>query len=61
MELRSVEELMDLLYACRGSWADPGPGKGRVDLHQHALQTAASWSWSSHGTPVSGLSTDGPS
>ncbi|MCI3245953.1 inositol oxygenase [Streptomyces spinosisporus] len=41
MELRSVEELMDLLYACRGSWADPGPGKGRVDLHQHALQTAA--------------------
>ncbi|PTM93817.1 hypothetical protein [Streptomyces sp. VMFN-G11Ma] len=41
MELRSVEELMDLLYACRGSWDPPGPGKDRVDLHQHALQTAA--------------------
>lgn len=41
MELRSVEELMDLLYACRGTWDAPGPGKTRVDLHQHALQTAA--------------------
>jgi hypothetical protein len=41
MELRSVEELMDLLYACRGSWESPGPRRDRVDLHQHALQTAA--------------------
>jgi hypothetical protein len=41
MELRSVEELMDLLYACRGTWDAPGVGGGRVDLHQHALQTAA--------------------
>ncbi|MFR0355779.1 hypothetical protein [Streptomyces sediminimaris] len=41
MQLRSVEELMDLLYACRGSWDAPGPRRGRVDLHQHALQTAA--------------------
>jgi hypothetical protein len=41
MELRSVEELMDLLYACRGSWDAPGPRQGRVDLHQHALRTAA--------------------
>ncbi len=41
MELRSVEELMDLLYACRGTWDAPGLGGARVDLHQHALQTAA--------------------
>lgn len=41
MRLRSVEELMDLLYACRGSWDAPGRHRGRVDLHQHALQTAA--------------------
>ncbi|MFJ7074166.1 hypothetical protein [Streptomyces sp. NPDC098781] len=41
MELRSVEELMDLLYACRGSRDAPGLGNARVDLHQHALQTAA--------------------
>ncbi|WP_395574660.1 hypothetical protein [Streptomyces sp. BK79] len=40
MELRSVEELMDLLYACRGERyaADRG---GAVDLHGHALRTAA--------------------
>ncbi|MEU9734576.1 hypothetical protein [Streptomyces sp. NPDC048002] len=38
MELRSVEELMDLLYACRGTRS--GPGRG-TDLHQHALRTAA--------------------
>ncbi|NEA67747.1 hypothetical protein [Streptomyces sp. SID12488] len=44
MELRGVEELMDLLHACRGT---PGHGGGPVgpvgpvDLHQHALQTAA--------------------
>ncbi|MEV0170491.1 hypothetical protein AB0I00_05095 [Streptomyces sp. NPDC050803] len=41
MELRSVEELMDLLYACRGAWDTSGPGGTRVDLHQHALRTAA--------------------
>ncbi|MFQ6147020.1 hypothetical protein ACLMNJ_28770 [Streptomyces seoulensis] len=41
MELRSVEELMDLLYACRG--ARPAPaGHGRTaDAHEHALRTAA--------------------
>jgi predicted HD phosphohydrolase len=41
MELRSVEELMDLLYACRGTRDTPGLGRTGVDLHQHALQTAA--------------------
>lgn len=52
MELRSVEELMDLLHACRGAWDTPDlpiPGLARagdpigdpVDLHDHALQTAA--------------------
>ncbi|MBD0839774.1 MULTISPECIES: hypothetical protein [unclassified Streptomyces] len=40
MELRSVEELMDLLYACRGTW-DTSGGGARVELHQHALRTAA--------------------
>ncbi|MFF9313980.1 hypothetical protein ACF1BS_24115 [Streptomyces sp. NPDC014748] len=41
MELRSVEELMDLLYACRGAALAPaGPGR-RVDAHEHALRTAA--------------------
>ncbi|MFF1548204.1 hypothetical protein [Streptomyces sp. NPDC058291] len=41
MELRSVEELMDLLYACRGvrdTAHGPAPG---ADLHDHALRTAA--------------------
>ncbi|MFF0163518.1 hypothetical protein ACFYRY_39230 [Streptomyces sp. NPDC005263] len=42
MELRGVEELMDLLYACRGAFGGPGfPGDRPVDLHQHALRTAA--------------------
>ncbi|MGV9279643.1 hypothetical protein [Streptomyces sp. NPDC003730] len=45
MELRSVEELMDLLYACRGgrAAAEPGggPGDGAGDAHGHALRTAA--------------------
>ncbi|WSQ07465.1 hypothetical protein OG604_06750 [Streptomyces sp. NBC_01231] len=42
MELRGVEELMDLLYACRGTFGAPGfPGGTPVDLHQHALRTAA--------------------
>ncbi|CAL9658483.1 hypothetical protein [Streptomyces sp. enrichment culture] len=44
MELRSVEELMDLLYACRGerSGQEYGSGgRGGPDLHGHALRTAA--------------------
>ncbi|MCX5088464.1 inositol oxygenase [Streptomyces sp. NBC_00365] len=41
MELRGVEELMDLLHACRGARDTPGRCGGRVDLHDHALQTAA--------------------
>ena len=41
MELRSVEELMDLLNACRGTRDAPDLDRTRVDLHQHALQTAA--------------------
>jgi hypothetical protein len=40
MELRSVEELMDLLYACRGERLTADRG-GAVDLHGHALRTAA--------------------
>ncbi|KOT94904.1 MULTISPECIES: hypothetical protein [Streptomyces] len=38
MELRSVEELMDLLYACRGE--QPG-GEEAGDPCGHALRTAA--------------------
>ncbi|MEV5905717.1 hypothetical protein [Streptomyces sp. NPDC052127] len=41
MELRSVEELMDLLYACRGVRDTPDRGAPGVDLHDHALRTAA--------------------
>ncbi|NEC88698.1 inositol oxygenase family protein [Streptomyces sp. SID12501] len=41
MELRGVEELMDLLNACRGIPEHGGGQVGPVDLHQHALQTAA--------------------
>ncbi|WP_328875292.1 hypothetical protein OHT76_37380 [Streptomyces sp. NBC_00287] len=41
MELRSVEELMDLLYACRGARPAPGRTGAGTDLHQHALRTAA--------------------
>ncbi|GGW97540.1 hypothetical protein [Streptomyces lomondensis] len=41
MELRSVEELMDLLYACRGTRDVPGRDGPPVDLHDHALRTAA--------------------
>ncbi|MET7985845.1 MULTISPECIES: metal-dependent phosphohydrolase [unclassified Streptomyces] len=53
MELRSVEELMDLLHACRGVRDTPELSRSRfrpnggtpagdpVDLHDHALQTAA--------------------
>ncbi|MFB7652862.1 MULTISPECIES: hypothetical protein [unclassified Streptomyces] len=40
MELRSVEELMDLLYACRGERSGEYGGE-TVDLHGHALRTAA--------------------
>ncbi|MEU8590841.1 metal-dependent phosphohydrolase [Streptomyces sp. NPDC048664] len=39
MELRSVEELMDLLHACR-TRSDPGGGDP-FDPHEHALRTAA--------------------
>ncbi|MFD9391969.1 inositol oxygenase family protein [Streptomyces sp. NPDC060000] len=41
MQLRSVEELMDLLYACRGVRDTTDRGEPGVDLHDHALQTAA--------------------
>ncbi|MGX4688351.1 hypothetical protein [Streptomyces sp. JNUCC 63] len=41
MELRSVEGLMDLLYACRGAVTAPGGYGGGVDAHDHALRTAA--------------------
>ncbi|MGW0711273.1 hypothetical protein ACWD4G_35840 [Streptomyces sp. NPDC002643] len=52
MELRSVEELMDLLHACRGGADTPDRHRDapdgrssravvRVDPHEHALQTAA--------------------
>ncbi|CAL9655298.1 hypothetical protein SUDANB176_06768 [Streptomyces sp. enrichment culture] len=42
MELRTVEELMDLLYACRGTREVPeGRGGTPVDAHDHALRTAA--------------------
>lgn len=41
MELRGVEELMDLLYACRGVRDAPHGSPGGVDLHDHALRTAA--------------------
>ena len=41
MELRSVEELMDLLHACRGTPDHADHGSAPGDLHAHALQTAA--------------------
>ncbi|MFD8522532.1 hypothetical protein [Streptomyces capillispiralis] len=41
MELRTVEELMDLLYACRGTRDVRGGGDGPDDAHGHALRTAA--------------------
>jgi hypothetical protein len=41
MELRSVEALMDLLYACRGTVTAPDGCGGGVDAHEHALRTAA--------------------
>ncbi|MFC9459335.1 inositol oxygenase family protein [Streptomyces sp. NPDC056983] len=41
VELRGVDELMDLLHACRGAWDTPNRSGDPVDLHDHALQTAA--------------------
>ncbi|WP_077796462.1 hypothetical protein [Streptomyces sp. JHA26] len=41
MELRSVEELMDLLSACRGAWPSAGHDGGPADPYGHALRTAA--------------------
>lgn len=41
MELRSVEELMDLLQACRCARNTAGGNMEPVDLYEHALQTAA--------------------
>ncbi|GAA0909763.1 hypothetical protein [Streptomyces thermoalcalitolerans] len=41
MELRSVEALMNLLYACRGTVTAPDGHGGGVDAHEHALRTAA--------------------
>ncbi|MFD7705445.1 hypothetical protein [Streptomyces caelestis] len=41
MELRTVEELMDLLYACRGARDEEGRGGAPADAHDHALRTAA--------------------
>ncbi|CAL9638758.1 hypothetical protein SUDANB108_06311 [Streptomyces sp. enrichment culture] len=41
MELRSVEELMDLLYACRDARAVPEHGGPPADPLEHALRTAA--------------------
>ena len=41
MEPRSVEELMDLLYACRVERPVAGCGSGPVDPYGHALRTAA--------------------
>lgn len=41
MELRGVDDLMELLHACRGAWDTPDRSGDPVDLHDHALQTAA--------------------
>ncbi|GAA2300153.1 metal-dependent phosphohydrolase [Streptomyces kunmingensis] len=41
VELRTVEELMAALRACRGVWDTPDRSGDPVDLHDHALQTAA--------------------
>ncbi|MET8830691.1 metal-dependent phosphohydrolase [Streptomyces sp. NPDC004610] len=41
MELRSVDELMDLLHACRGARDTPDGTGDPVDPHDHALRTAA--------------------
>ncbi|MFD8570649.1 inositol oxygenase family protein [Streptomyces sp. NPDC057694] len=39
--LRTVDELMAALHACRGAWDTPDRSGDPVDLHDHALQTAA--------------------
>lgn len=41
MELRSVDELMDLLHACRGVYRVVVSGGRPMDVHEHALLTAA--------------------
>ncbi|MFD3694930.1 HD domain-containing protein [Streptomyces sp. NPDC058646] len=41
MEVGCVEELMELLHACRGAWDTPDRSGDPVDLHDHGLQTAA--------------------
>jgi predicted HD phosphohydrolase len=41
MAAHSVDELMNLLHACRGAWDTPDRTGDPVDLHDHALQTAA--------------------
>ncbi|MFI0235926.1 HD domain-containing protein [Streptomyces sp. NPDC016845] len=41
VELRTVGELMAALHACRGAWDTPDRSGDPVDLHDHALQTAA--------------------
>lgn len=41
MAANSVDELMDLLHACQGAWDTPDRSGDPVDLHDHALQTAA--------------------
>ncbi|MBO1332086.1 inositol oxygenase family protein [Streptomyces sp. VRA16 Mangrove soil] len=37
----TVDELMAALHACRGAWDTPDRSGDPVDLHDHALQTAA--------------------
>ncbi|MGW1766173.1 inositol oxygenase family protein [Streptomyces sp. NPDC002073] len=39
--IRDVGELMELLHRCRGAWDTPDGSGDPVDLHDHALQTAA--------------------
>ncbi|WP_374194246.1 inositol oxygenase family protein [Streptomyces sp. N35] len=39
--IRTVDALMTLLHACRGAWDTPDRSGDPVDLHDHALQTAA--------------------
>jgi predicted HD phosphohydrolase len=41
MAANTVDELMDLLHACKGAWDTPDCTGDPVDLHDHALQTAA--------------------
>jgi predicted HD phosphohydrolase len=41
MTAHSVDELLDLLHACRDAWDTPDGTGDPVDLHDHALQTAA--------------------